>query len=121
MPSIPGFWEGGPHQPIDVEQSWREFVRCVGGQVVEDIVPEPRIFENADFLFPDILSVAELKEIQTEFNRFPAFQKGFEALLARLTQSVRLGALNCWAAPVDTQIGSRVNLCDFFVHLYRGS
>ncbi len=87
MPSIPGFWEGGPHQPIDVEQSWREFVRCVGGQVVEDIVPEPRIFENADFLFPDILSVAELKEIQTEFNRFPAFQKGFEALLARLTQS----------------------------------
>jgi hypothetical protein len=87
MPSIPGFWEGGPHQPIDVEQTWREFVRYVGGQVVEDIVPEPRVFANADFLFPAIPSIAELKEIQTEFNRLPAFQKGFEALLARLVES----------------------------------
>lgn len=87
MPSIPGFWEGGPHQSINIEESWREFVRNVNGQVVEDLLPEPRKFENADFLFPAVPSIAELKEIQTEFNRLPAFQKGFEALLERLVDT----------------------------------
>lgn len=81
MPSIPGFWEGGPHDPIDVEGTWREFVVLVGGQVVEDLIPEPRTLENADFLFPSLPVVAELKEIETEFDRSAAFREGFRSLI----------------------------------------
>lgn len=84
MPSIPGFWEGGPHEPIDVESSWRDFVRSIGGQVVEDVVPEPRTFENADFLFSSAGVVAELKEIETQFDRSPAFRDGFHSLIGRV-------------------------------------
>jgi len=86
MPSIPDFWEGGPHDPVDVEATWREFVRLVGGQVVEDLVPEPRGFENADFLFPAVPAVAELKEIETEFDRSPAVREGFLALVRRVME-----------------------------------
>ena len=84
MPSIPDFWEGGPHDPVDVETTWREFVRVAGGQVVEDLLPEPRSFENADFLFPSVSIVAELKEVETEFDRAPAFDEGFSNLLQRV-------------------------------------
>lgn len=84
MPSIPGFWEGGPHDPINIEESWRDFVRSINAHVVEDLVPEPRNFENADFLFQEIHAVAELKEIQTEFSKADAFHDGFESLMERL-------------------------------------
>jgi len=84
MPSILGFWEGGPHDPIDVEGTWREFVRIVGGQVIEDLVSEPRTFENADLLFPAVPSIAELKEIKTAFDRSPAVYEGFNALIEQL-------------------------------------
>ena len=40
MPSIPGFWGGGPHDPIPVEGSWREFVRSVLGAVGDDLLSE---------------------------------------------------------------------------------
>lgn len=81
---IPGFWQGGPHDPFPVEPAWREFVRSVGGKVVEDIVPEPRNFQNADFLFPDQAVVAELKEIETEFTASSAFNKEFDRLMTKL-------------------------------------
>lgn len=84
MPSIPGFWEGGPHDPILVERNWEEFVRSVGGEVVEDILSEPRTFENADFLFRSLPMVAELKEVETEFGRSSAFHEGFRALIGRV-------------------------------------
>ena len=84
MPSISDFWEGGPHDPVDVETTWREFVRVAGGQVIEDLLPEPRSFENADFLFPSVSIVAELKEVETEFDRAPAFDEGFSNLLQRV-------------------------------------
>ncbi|WP_333710842.1 hypothetical protein [Malikia spinosa] len=84
MASIPEFWEGGPHDPIDVEKTWREFVKFIGSQVVEDLVPEPRTFENADFLFPSASMVAELKEIETEFDKNTAIREKFLALLERL-------------------------------------
>jgi hypothetical protein len=84
MSSIPEFWEGGPHDPVDVEATWREFVRLVGGQVVEDLVPEPRNFENADFLFATAPVVAELKEIETEFDQTPAVREGFLGLVRRV-------------------------------------
>jgi hypothetical protein len=64
---IPGFWKEGPHKPLLVEATWRDFVRSVGGSVIEDLVPEPRDFQNADFLFPNESVVAELKEVETEF------------------------------------------------------
>lgn len=86
MPSIPGFWEGGPHDPVNVEATWREFVRLVGGQVVEDLVPHPRTFENADFLFASVPLIAELKEIETEFDRTPAVREGFRGLIRRVME-----------------------------------
>ena len=86
MSPIPGFWEGGPHDPIPVEWSWREFVRSAGGEVVEDLLPKPRTFENADFLFRAFPMVVELKEVETEFGRSSAVRDGFQALIGRLMQ-----------------------------------
>ena len=84
MPSIPDFGGGDPHNPIDVESTWREFVRLVGGHVVEDLVSEPRTFKNADFFFPSLPGVAELKEIETEFDKSTVFREGFLSLLERV-------------------------------------
>lgn len=86
MKSISGFWERGPHDPIPVEESWREFVRSVGGEVVEELLPEPRTFENADFLFRNSGVVAELKEVETEFARSSSVREGFRALLGRVME-----------------------------------
>lgn len=86
MSSILGFWEGGPHDQISVEESWRQFVRSVGGEVVEDLLPEPRTFENADFLFRAFPMVVELKEVETEFGRSSAVSDGFRALIGRLME-----------------------------------
>jgi len=86
MTTIPGFWDIGPHEPIPVEETWREFVRTAGGQVVEDLVPEPRTFQNADFLFPALSVVAELKEVETEFEKSEAFKSGFHSLMERLVE-----------------------------------
>ena len=84
MTAIPGYWDVGPHDPIPVEETWQDFVRHVGGQVVTDFLPEPRKFENADFYFPELGVVAELKEIETEFSKTPAFVAGFDELMNRL-------------------------------------
>lgn len=84
MSMIPGFWDIGPHDPIDVEATWREFVRSVDGEVIEDLVPHPRSFENADFLFQAVPAVAELKEIKTEFEKSVAFKTGYSQLIRRL-------------------------------------
>lgn len=85
MTDIPHFWRDGPHDPISVEPTWRDFVRSVGGTVVEDVLPQPRSFKNADFAFLEASVVAELKEIETEFSAAPAFRIGFDALMSRLT------------------------------------
>lgn len=84
MSTIPGFWDIGPHDPIPVEESWREFVRGVAGTVVDDVLPKQREFENADFVFIEAAVVAELKEIETEFSSSSAFCTGFDALMRRL-------------------------------------
>lgn len=84
MPSIPGFWDIGPHDPLDVESTWREFVSGLGGTVVDLIVPNPRAFENADFLFQEKGVVAELKEVVTEFGSSAAFKKGFSELMSKV-------------------------------------
>lgn len=84
MPSIPGFWDVGPHDPLDVEATWREFVGSSGGAVVEQIVPNPRTFENADFLFQEKGVVAELKEVATEFGSSAAFITGFDELMSKV-------------------------------------
>lgn len=73
MNTIPGFWEGGPHSPIAVEATWRDFVRGANGSVVEDLLPKQRTFENADFAFLDSSVIAELKEIETEFSSSAGF------------------------------------------------
>lgn len=81
---MPEFWDVGPHDPIPVEPTWREFVKGSGGQVIEELVPEPRTFQNADFLYPSAGVVAELKEIETEFDRSEAFKTGFLSLIQRV-------------------------------------
>jgi len=48
------------------------------------LIPLPRTFENADFLFPSLQVVAELKEIETEFDRSVAFRDGFRSLVERV-------------------------------------
>lgn len=84
MPSIPGFWDVGPHNPLDVEATWREFVSRSGCTVVEQIVPNPRTFENADFLFQEKGVIAELKEVVTEFGTSAAFIKSFDELMSNV-------------------------------------
>ena len=59
-------------------------MRHIDGQIVEDILPEPRNFENADFLFRAAEVVVELKEVETEFSSSPGFHARFDALMSRL-------------------------------------
>lgn len=84
MTAIPGIWDTGPHNPVPVEKTWRGFVAHVGGSMVEDLVPQPRNFQNADFAFFEEGVIAELKEIETEFSHSPAFVKGFNELMQRV-------------------------------------
>lgn len=84
MRTIPGFWVDGPHDPIPVEASWREFVTTIAGTVLEDALPKQRNFENADFAFFGASVVVELKELETEFSSSPKFQAGFDSLMQRL-------------------------------------
>lgn len=84
MSTIPGFWEDGPHDPIPVEESWREFVRSIGGTVLDDVLPKQRQFENADFAFPEASVIVELKEIEAEFSLSGTFRAGFDSLMRRL-------------------------------------
>lgn len=86
MTAIPNFWDAGPHDPIPAEATWREFVKVTGGQVVEELVPEPRTFQNADFIFPSSDIVVELKEVSTEFDQSEAFKVGFGSLLKRVIE-----------------------------------
>ncbi|MFZ6644410.1 hypothetical protein ACO0LO_01730 [Undibacterium sp. TJN25] len=83
---IPGFWDVGPPDPLPVEATWRDFVRSIEGSVIEDLVPPPRDFQNADFLFPKDAVVAELKEIHTEFSQSTSFKKGLHLLMTRLVK-----------------------------------
>lgn len=84
MSTIPDLWEGGPHNPLPVEASWREFVRSIGGMVLDDVLPKQRQFENADFAFPEESVIVELKEIETEFSSSSMFRAGFDSLMRRL-------------------------------------
>lgn len=84
MPSIPGFWDTGPPDPQPVEPTWQEFVLLADGDVVSRLLPEPRIFENADFIFKNAGVIAELKEIETEFSKSGTFLKKFEELMNRI-------------------------------------
>ena len=86
MSDIPRFWKDAPSAVIPVEEHWQKFVRIVGGAVLEDVLPQPRSFENADFLFMQDQIVAELKEIETEFSHSAAFGKGLHELMQKLKQ-----------------------------------
>ncbi len=85
MDKIAGSWDVGPHIALPVEPTWEEFVRLNGGCRVSSLVSASPIFENADFIFEQAGVVLELKEVQTEFSRSPAFLKGLSKLVGRLT------------------------------------
>jgi hypothetical protein len=82
--SIPRFWDVGPHEPVPVEATWDQFVSSIGGRRVAELLPGSPNFDNADYIFENSGVVAELKEIETEFSRSTAFEKGFGELLARV-------------------------------------
>ncbi len=82
--SIPGYWEDGPHDPIEIEKTWRNFIKKFGGSVVEELIPPPREFPNADFIIEDKQVVLELKEITTEFARSNEFNKSIQSLNKKL-------------------------------------
>lgn len=84
MTDISNFWDIGPHDSLPVEATWHEFVRSSNGKIVADFLSHPPSFNNADYFFPNMQIVAELKEIQTEFMASEASRKGFDALLHRL-------------------------------------
>jgi hypothetical protein len=84
MPTIPGFWLEGTHDPLPVEATWREFVQLAGGELVSDHLSGSPGFENADYFFPAASVVAELKEIETEFSKSRAFLQKLDELLKRL-------------------------------------
>lgn len=86
MAEIPGFWDVGPHEPVPVEATWRQFVRQVGGSVLDDLLPSNRSFENADFWFESSRVTAELKEVETEFSSSKAFHDGFDRVMTRLVK-----------------------------------
>lgn len=52
--------------------------------MVDQVVPEPRTFENADFFFQSKGVVAELKEVATEFGASAAFAKNFDELMLKV-------------------------------------
>jgi hypothetical protein len=81
---IPGFWDIGPHEPIPVEETFQQFVRQTGGEVIADLVSKSPSFKNADFLYRSENVVLELKEVETEFTGTESFANGFERLLNRL-------------------------------------
>jgi hypothetical protein len=84
VPAIPGFWDIGPHDPVPVEETFQEFIRKSGGEVIADLVSKSPTFKNADFIFKDAGIVLELKEVETEFSTSDPFVVGFDRLNKRL-------------------------------------
>ena len=60
-------WVNRPNHNLPVEETWQNFIRSNGGQVISDKLGTSPNFYNADFLFTEDKIVLELKEIQTEF------------------------------------------------------
>ena len=84
MAEIPGFWDVGPHDPLQVEETWHRFVRSTNGLVVADLLPASPPFDNADYFFETPKVVGELKEVRTEFTNTPAFSNGLGKLFERI-------------------------------------
>lgn len=85
MAEIAGFWDVGPHAPLPVERTWDEFVSSVGGRRVGEGLSESPKFDNPDYLFESARAILELKEVETEFLSSEAARRGFQSLLARLS------------------------------------
>jgi hypothetical protein len=81
MAEIAGFWDVGPHDKLPVEETWTEFVTTIGGKCIADLLSKSPGFDNADYLFEEVSTVLELKEIETEFLRTEAANNGLEKLL----------------------------------------
>jgi hypothetical protein len=79
-----GFWDTGPHKPIPVEETFQQFIRQIGGEVISDLVPKSPLFKNADFLFKSENVILELKEVETEFTKSEFFLNGLDKLCKRL-------------------------------------
>ena len=84
MPTIPGFWDIGPHEPLPVEATWNAFANSIGGKRISELLPKSPDFDNADYLLEEAGVIAELKEVETEFSRTNAFRVCFDRLMKRL-------------------------------------
>lgn len=68
-----------PHEPINAEETFTEFVRKFGGEVISERLSRSPSFKNADFYFPAGNVISELKCFQTDFPRLKLYgEKLFE-------------------------------------------
>src|SRR5688572_4883378 len=68
---------------IDIEKELAVCVRSIGGMVLEETLPHPRSFRNADYLFKDALVIAELKCLEKDVIASKAFHAKVNGLVER--------------------------------------
>ena len=61
------FWDIGPHEPLNIEETWDKFISISGGNRASDDIGLKPNFSNADYIFKEDNIILELKEIETEF------------------------------------------------------
>jgi len=79
-----------PHTPIPVEAAFDLFVNAAGGQRVSSLLTGSPSFENADYAFPTVDVIGELKEIETDFAEDARFRSKHEELLHRSVSEGRI-------------------------------
>lgn len=88
MSEITKFWDIGPHANLSVESTFHDFVRGVGGLIIEETLLGNPGFYNADYYFKDAGVIGELKEIETEFLNSDGPKKKLEKLTERLIKEI---------------------------------
>ncbi|SRR6266481_2255239 len=67
-------------EPIHLEESFNEFVKVSGGELVSLLLPSDRPFDNADYLFREEAVVAELKCLQKDILEHGEYQRKLSEL-----------------------------------------
>lgn len=80
-----------PHQPVDAEEFFTDFVHKNKGELVANRFSHPPKFYNADFYFPENNVITELKCLKTDFPLLPDYQAKVFNLIEK---AVKNGAVN---------------------------
>lgn len=70
-----------PH--INVEKELAVCVKRIGGELIDELLPHPPPFENADYLFRNHSVIGELKRIEKDILTEPGFRKKVTAQYER--------------------------------------